>query len=141
MSVIERGLYVTVGAADLAVEKVGQLPVVKKVVEQTKELGSKSLLERAREIEPKARARAEKLSVRGEKVVQRLRKDAKQVRKQIEALPDDARKQIKEFPATARKQVSEFRGQVEKRISRTNGKSASKPAPKTSAKTQDSALS
>lgn len=126
MSAIERGLYVWVGAADLAVEKIGEIPAVQKIVERSRQLGEKSVIERAREIEPKLRERADELQVRGEKVVKRLRKEAKQVRKQIQSFPEDARKQLKEFPTTARKQVGEVRGRIQKAVSRTgtNGKAA-----------------
>ena len=137
MSTIERGLYVTVGAADLAVEKIGDIPAVQKIVERTKQLGEKSVIDRAREFEPKMRERADKLQVRGEKVVERLRKDAKQVREQIQSLPEDARKQLKELPDNARKQATELRERLEKAVGRGNGAvdTVAKPAPKTSAKT------
>ena len=83
MSAIERGLYVTVGAADLAAEKVRELPAVKFVVERTNKVRETSLIDQAREIEPKVRKQAEELQARGEKVVKRVRKDAKDFQQQL----------------------------------------------------------
>ncbi|HYZ92945.1 MAG TPA: hypothetical protein VFA34_11240 [Actinomycetota bacterium] len=139
MSAIERGLYVAVGAADLAVEKVQQIPVVKQIVERTSELRQKSIIDQAREIEPRLRKQAKELATRGEKVVERVRKDAKDFQQQVREFPTEARKQIREFPDTARKQVETFRtdarkqvtdirGRIQKAVGRGNG---SKPAPKT----------
>jgi len=127
MSAIERGLYVTVGAADLVVEKVQQLPVVKQIVERTSELREKSIIDQAREIEPKLRKQAKELATRGEKVVERVRKGGQDFQKQVREFPTEARKQIREFPDTTRKQVSEIRTRVQKVVRRDNGK----PAPKT----------
>jgi|SRR5947208_10884881 len=122
MSAIQRGLYVTIGAADLAAEKLG----LQKVVEQSRKLGEKSVLDHARELEPKLREFGEELQARGEKAVTRLREQSDEVRKQIQNLPADARKQLKEFPDTARKQLSELRGL----INRTPETTARKPAAK-----------
>jgi dsDNA-specific endonuclease/ATPase MutS2 len=146
MSAIERGLYVTVGAADLAAEKVRDLPAVKFVVERTSKLRDTSLIEQAREIEPKVRKQAEELQARGEQVVARIRKDAKDFQQQVKDFPEKARKEIQEFPDTARKQATELRDNArkqatelrerfEKTIRRENGQAAQKerPAPKTSA--------
>ncbi len=138
MSAIERGLYVAVGAADLAVEKVQQLPVVKQIVDRTSELRQKSIIEQAREIEPRLRKQAKELATRGEKVVDRVRKDAKdfqqqvrefpsEARKQIRELPDNARKQVDTLRTDARKQVTDIRDRIQKAVGRGNGK----PAPKT----------
>ena len=138
MSAIERGLYVAVGAADLAVEKVQQLPVVKQIVERTSELREKSIIDQAREIEPKLRKQAKELATRGEKVVERVRKGGQDLQKQVREFPTEARKQIREFPdnarkqvdtirTDARKQVGEIRTRVQKAVRRDNGK----PAPKT----------
>lgn len=124
MSAIERGLYVAVGAADLAVEKVQQLPVVKNFIE----LRERSIIDQARELEPKLRRQAKELAARGEKVVERVRTDAAQFGKQVRDFPAEAGKQLREFPETARKQVTDFRG----RFVRNGGNG--KPAPKTSAK-------
>lgn len=148
MSTIERGLYVAVGAADLAVEKVQQLPVVKQIVERTSELREKSIIDQAREIEPRLRKQAKELATRGEKVVERVRKDAKDFQKQVREFPSEARKQIREFPdnarkqvdtlrTDARKQVTDIRDRIQKAVSRGNGK----PAPKTSAKVSAAAKS
>jgi len=123
MSAIQRGLYVTIGAADLAAEKVREIPGVSKFVEQSKKLGEKSVLDHARELEPKLREFGTELQTRGEKAVARLREQSDEVRKQIQSFPTDARKQLKEFPDTARKQLSELRG----RINRTETP-AKKPA-------------
>lgn len=128
MSAIERGLYVWVGAADLAVEKIRTNPVVEKVRERSRRLGEKSIIERARDIEPRLRERSDELQARGEKVVKRLRGEAEQVRKQIQTLPDDARKQLKELPSTARKQVDEVRGRIQKAVTR-NGATTEKKSP------------
>ena len=51
MSAIQRGLYVTIGAADFAAEKVREIPGVAKFVEESKKFGEKSVLDHAREIE------------------------------------------------------------------------------------------
>jgi hypothetical protein len=144
MSAIERGLYVTVGAADLAVEKVRELPPVKIVVERTSKLRQTSIIDQAREIEPRLRRQAKELQARGEKVVKRVRKDAKDFRKQVREFPTEARKQIKELPDTARKQVSTFRTDARKQVSDIRGRinkavgreEDGKPASKTSGKTQ-----
>lgn len=128
MSAIERGLYVWLGAADLAVEKVGESAVVQKLRERTRHLGEKSIIDRAREIEPRLRDRAGELSTRGEKVAKRLREEAKQVQSQLKSFPEDARKQLKDFPTTARKQVDEVRGRIQKVIARDGNGTASKPA-------------
>ena len=144
MSAIERGLYVAVGAADLAVEKVQQIPGVKQVVEAAGELRQKSIIDQARDIEPKLRKQAKELATRGEKVVDRVRKDAKDFQKQVREFPTEARKQIRDLPdksrkqvetlrTDARKQVTEIRTRIQKRVGR-NGNGAAKPSPKTSAK-------
>ena len=143
MSAIERGLFVTVGAADLAAEKVRELPAVKFVVERTSKIRETSLFDQARDIEPKVRKQAEELQARGEQVVARIRKDAKDFQQQLKDLPEKARKELQEFPDTARKQVTELREnaqkqatelreRVQKTIRRENGEAA-KPASKTSA--------
>jgi hypothetical protein len=126
MSAIQRGLYVTIGAADLANEKVREIPAVAKFVEQSKKFGEKSVLDFARELEPKLRDLSTELQARGEKAVARLRELGDDVRKQVQNFPTEARKQINEFPATARKQVSELRGL----INRTPETPAKKPAAK-----------
>jgi hypothetical protein len=120
MSVIQRGLYVTIGAADLAAEKFGEIPAVSKFVEQSKKLGEKSVLDRAREIEPKLREQVAELQARGEKAAKRFAKQREELRKQIQSFPTDARKQLQELPATARKQVSEIRERFTKPAA-TNG--------------------
>lgn len=137
MSAIERGLYVAVGAADLAAEKVRELPAVKEIVERTSKIRETSLIDQAREIEPKVRQQAKDLQARGEEVVARIRKEAKEFGDQAREFPAEARKQIselpeklQEFPDTARKQATEFRDRLEKRFGR--GEPA-KPASKTSA--------
>lgn len=130
MSAFERGLYVAVGAADLAAEKVRELPAVKIVVERTNKIRETSLIEQAREIEPKVRQQAKDLQARGETVVNRIRKDAKDFGQQVREFPVEARKQLQDFPDAARKQATEFRGRVEKAL----GREEAKPAPKTSAK-------
>ena len=133
MSAFERGLYVAVGAADLAGEKIRELPAVKVVVERTNKIRSTSLIDQAREIEPKVRKQASQLQTRGEKVVKRLRTEAKErgekirefpaeARKQIQELPENARKQVETFQKDARKQVTEIRGRIEKALGRDNGK-------------------
>ena len=127
MSAIQRGLYVTIGAADLASEKVREIPAVAKFVEQSKRFGEKSILDYARELEPRLRDLSTELQVRGEKAVQRLREQGDEVRKQIQSFPTDARKQIKEFPTTARKQVSELRSLINRTPEETT---ARKPAAK-----------
>lgn len=143
MSAIERSLYVAVGAADLAAEKVRELPAVKIVVERTNKFRQTSIIDQAREIEPKVREQAKELQVRGEKVVKRVRTDAKkfgeqvrdfptEARKQIEQLPDNARKQAESLRDDARKQFSDIRGRVNKAVGRENG--AGSPSSKTSAK-------
>jgi hypothetical protein len=124
MSAIQRGLYVTIGAADLAAEKVREISGVSKFVEQSKKFGEKSVLDHARELEPKLREFGTDLQARGEKAVARLREQSDEVRKQIQNFPTDARKQLKEFPDTARKQLSDLRGLV----NRTPGTTAKKPA-------------
>lgn len=145
MSAIERGLYVAVGAADLAVEKVQEIPVVKQVVKRTSELREKSIIDQARELEPKLREQAKELAARGEKIVDRVRKDAKELGQQVREFPTEARKQVREFPDTARKQVEDFRtdarkqvteirGRITKALNREDNGKAAKPAPKTSAK-------
>jgi len=126
MSAIQRGLYVTIGAADLAAEKVREIPGVSKFVEQSKKFGEKSVLDHARELEPKLREFSTDLQSRGEKAVARLREQSDEVRKQIQNFPTDARKQLKEFPDTARKQLSDLRGL----INRTSETPAKKPAAK-----------
>jgi hypothetical protein len=126
MSAIQRGLYVTIGAADLAAEKVREIPGVSRFVEESKKFGEKSVLDHARELEPKLREFGTELAARGEKAVARLREQGDEVRKQIASLPTDARKQIKELPTTARKQVSELRGL----INRTPSTTARRPAAK-----------
>jgi mRNA-degrading endonuclease RelE of RelBE toxin-antitoxin system len=150
MSAIETGLYVAVGAADLAAEKVRELPAVKEIVERTSKIRETSLFDQAREIEPKARKQAKELQARGEAVVARIRKDVprnlrefgEQVQKQTKEFPTEARKQLselpeqfRELPETARKQVAELRETLEKRFNREQAK----PAPKTSAKATSSA--
>ena len=130
MSAIERSFYVAVGAADLAGEKIRELPPVKVVVERTNKLRETSIIDQAREIEPKVRKQAKELQLRGEKVVKRVRKDANDFQQQLREFPGEARKQIQDLPESARKQATEFRGRIEKRLGRDNGK----PAPKTSTK-------
>jgi vacuolar-type H+-ATPase subunit H len=137
MSAIQRGLYVTIGAADLAAEKVREIPGVSKFVEESKKFGEKSVLDHAREFEPKLREFGTELAARGEKAVARLREQGDEVRKQIANLPTDARKQIKEFPTTARKQIKELPTTARKQVSelrglinRTPASSARKPAAK-----------
>src|SRR5712692_7402944 len=125
MSTIQRGLYVTIGAADLAAEKLGEIPAVKQFVEQSRKLGEKSVLDRAREIEPKLREQVADLAKRGEKAAKRFQKQREELRKQIQSFPTDARKQLQELPANARKQVSEIRERFTKPAG-TNG--AKKPA-------------
>jgi len=143
VSAIERGLYVAVGAADLAAEKVRELPAVKVVVERTNKFRNTSIIDQAREIEPKVREQAKELQVRGEKVVKRVRTDAKKFNKQVRDFPTEARKQIQQFPENARKQAetirddarkqfSDIRGRIEKAVGRDNGTAG--PASKTSAK-------
>lgn len=134
MSTIERGLYVAVGAADLAAEKVRELPAVKVVVERTNKLRQTSIIDQAREIEPKVRKQAKELQARGETVVGRVRRDAKDFAEQVRGLPAEARKQISELPDSARKQASDLRTRVEKRLGRDNGTKKAAPAAKTSAK-------
>lgn len=133
MSAIERGLYVAVGAADLAAEKVRELPAIKEFVERTNKIRETSLIEQAREIEPKVRQQAKELQTRGEEVVSRLRKEAKEFGSQAREFPEQARKQLQEFPdklqefpETARKQAVELRDRIEKRFNRTPAKPASK---------------
>ena len=92
MSAIERGLYVAVGAADLAAEKVREIPAVKVVVERTSKLRQKSIIDQAREFEPKVREQAKELQVRGEKVVKRVRTDAKKFRGQVREFQENLRK-------------------------------------------------
>jgi F0F1-type ATP synthase membrane subunit b/b' len=125
MSAIQRGLYVTIGAADYAAEKIGEIPAVSKFVEQSKKLSEKSVLDRARELEPKLREQTADLQKRGEKAVKRLREQGEELRKQVQNFPKDARKQLQELPATARKQVTEIRERITKPAA-TNG--AKKPA-------------
>jgi hypothetical protein len=127
MSAIQRGLYVTIGAADLAAEKVREIPTVSKFVEQSKKLSDKSVLDHARELEPKLRELREELATRGEKAVKRLRAQSEDVRKQIQNFPADARKQLKEFPDTARKQLSELRGLVNRTPETPAKKTTAKP--------------
>src|SRR5438067_10493795 len=141
MSAIERGLYVAVGAADLAAEKVGERPAVKIMVERTSKLREKSIIDQARDIEPKARKQAKELQTRGEKVVKRMRTDAKKFNKQVREFPTEARKQIRELPDNARKQAESFRDDAKKqlddvrgRINKAVGREKSGPASKTSAK-------
>jgi dsDNA-specific endonuclease/ATPase MutS2 len=129
MSAIERGFYVAVGAADLAAEKVQELPVVKQVIERTSELRRKSIIDQAREIEPRLRKQAKELQERGEKVVKRVRQEAKDLQKQVRELPTSARKQAETLRTDARKQVSEIRDRLQKAVGRGNGRA--KPAPKT----------
>lgn len=126
MSAIQRGLYVTIGAADLAAEKVREIPGVAKFVEESKKFGEKSVLDHAREIEPKLREFGTELANRGEKAVARLREQSDEVRKQIANLPTDARKQLKEFPDNARKQLSELRGLINGTPETTTKKPAAK---------------
>ena len=126
MSAIQRGLYVTIGAADLAAEKVREIPGVSKFVEQSKKLGEKSVLDHAREIEPKLREFGTELANRGEKAVARFQKQSDEVRKQIQNFPTDARKQLKEFPDSARKQLSELRGLINRTPETTSKKPAAK---------------
>jgi heparin binding hemagglutinin HbhA len=137
MSAIETGLYVAVGAADLAAEKVRELPAVKEIVERSSKLRETSLIDQAREIEPKVRKQAKELQARGESVVARIRKDVPRnfrefndkATKQLKDFPTEARKQFEELPENARKQVAEIRGTIEKRF----GRETAKPAAKTSA--------
>ena len=77
MSAIERGFYVAVGAADLAGEKIRELPPVKVVVERTNKLRETSIIDQAREIEPKLRKQAKELQARGEDVMKRVRAEAR----------------------------------------------------------------
>ena len=126
MSAIQRGLYVTIGAADFANEKVREIPAVAKFVEQSKKFGEKSILDYARELEPKLRELSTELQARGEKAVLRLREQGDEVRKQLQNFPTDARKQIKEFPTTARKQVSELRSLINRTPETTTKKPAAK---------------
>lgn len=137
MSAIERGLFVAVGAADLAAEKVRELPAVKIVVERTNKLRNTSLIEQAREIEPKVRKQAEELQARGETVVKRIQKEAKEFRSDLRDFPDSARKQLQEFPDTARKQATELRGRIEKALGREEAKPASKTSAKPASTTKD----
>ncbi len=132
MSAIERSFYVAVGAADLAGEKIRELPAVKVVVERTSKIRQTSIIDQAREIEPKVRKQAKELQARGETVVQRVRDEAKDFQQQLREFPGEARKQIQDLPETARKQANEIRDLLEKRLGRENGKA--KPAPKTSTK-------
>jgi heparin binding hemagglutinin HbhA len=149
MSAIERGLYVAVGAADLAAEKVRELPAVKEIVERTSKIRQTSLIDQAREIEPKVRQQAKELQARGEEVVARIRKEAKEFGDQAKDFPAEARKQLSELPEklqdlpkqlsdqlsdlpeSARKQATELRDRIEKRFGRGE---LAKPASKTSAK-------
>jgi hypothetical protein len=138
MSAFERGLYVAVGAADLAAEKVRELPAVKEIVERTGKIRETSLIDQAREIEPRFRQQAKELQARGEDVVARIRKEAKGFGEQAREFPEKARKQLSDLPDTlqdlpesARKQAIELRERIEKRFNRNGG--ASKPASKTSA--------
>jgi DNA anti-recombination protein RmuC len=134
MSALERGLYVAVGAADLAGEKIRELPAVKVVVERTNKIRSTSLIDQAREIEPKVRQQVTKLQTRGETVVNKIQKDAKEFGEQVREFPENARKQLEELPENAKKQVTEIRGRIEKRFGRENGSgTTAKPAAKTSA--------
>ena len=143
MSAIERGLYVAVGAADLAAEKVRELPAVKIVVERTSKIRQSSIIDQAREIEPKVREQAKELQARGEKVVERVRTDAKKFGDQVREFPTEARKQLQEFPDNARKSAESFRDDARKqfsdirgRINKAVGREDEKPGPasKTSAK-------
>jgi hypothetical protein len=126
MSAIQRGLYVTIGAADLAAEKVREIPGVSRFVEESKKFGEKSVLDHARELEPRLRELSTELQQRGEKAVARLREQSDEVRKQLQSFPADARKQLREFPDTARKQLSDLRGL----INRAPQTPARKPAAK-----------
>jgi F0F1-type ATP synthase membrane subunit b/b' len=143
VSAIERGLYVAVGAADLAAEKVRELPAVKIVVERTNKFRNTSIIDQAREIEPKVREQAKELQTRGEKVVERLRTDARKLGDQVRDLPETARKQIQDFPENARKQAESLRDDARKQFDDLRGRvtkavgrdeSPATPAPKTSAK-------
>ena len=129
MSAIERGFYVAVGAADLAGEKIRELPPVKVVVERTNKLRQTSIIDQARDIEPRVRKQAKELQARGEVVVKRVRDEAKDFQQQLREFPGEARKQIQDLPENARKQATELRDRLEKTFGRGNGKSA----PKTSA--------
>ena len=139
VAAIERGFYVAVGAADLAGEKIRELPPVKIVVERTNKLRSTSIIDQAREIEPKFRKQAKELQARGENVMKRVREEAKDFGQQLREFPTEARKQLQDFPDTARKQATEIREAIEKRLGRENGKAA-KPAAKTSAKSTASTV-
>jgi len=143
VSAIERSLYVAVGAADLAAEKVRELPAVKIVVERTNKIRQTSIIDQAREIEPKVREQAKELQVRGEKAVKRFRKDAKKFNKQVREFPTEARKQIEQLPENARKQASTLRDDARKQFSDLRGRAlkavgrddgGAKPARKTSAR-------
>jgi polyhydroxyalkanoate synthesis regulator phasin len=143
MSVIEQSVYVAVGAADAAAERVRELPAVKAVRERAVKFRETSLIDQAREIEPKVRKQAKDLAGRGETVVERARSRAKdfggqlkdfpaEARKQAEELPKTARKriedlpkQIQELPKSARKQVDEVRGRINERFG-GNGKDEAK---------------
>ena len=139
MSVIERGLYVAVGAADLAAEKVRELPAVKALREQRTKLRETSMIDQARELEPKLRKQYAELAARGEGVIERVRTEAKDLTEQLRDFPAEARKQLQDLPETTRKQVTELRDRIEQVVGRSEGtatKAPAKaaPAPKTTAK-------
>lgn len=133
-TILKRGVFVTVGAADLAAEKVREIPVVQKVRER-------SALDQLRNFEPKLRRQADELSKRGEQTVERAKTRLSDARTRIKHLPDDAAKQLKQFPSDARKQVTELRTdarnqvtdlrtKVEKAIDQISGNGKSKTTKK-----------
>lgn len=103
MSVIERGMYVAVGAFDLAAERVREIPVVEKV-------RSTSVFDQIREAAPKLRKRADELQTRGEKAVHKAQTRVGKVR-------TDARKQVSEFRTDARKQLETLQDRSRKALS------------------------
>lgn len=134
MNPIERGLYVTVGAADLAAEKVRDVPALSKLRERSQQLRERSVIERARELEPRLRQRSDELQKRGEKALKRARARSNRIRSRAEELPEEARKQLADIRSRVVKAVEGLSGNGQKSAQATR----SKPSSKTSASSKAS---
>jgi hypothetical protein len=98
MGVIERSIYVAVGAVDLAAEKVREIPAVEKIRDA-------SVFEQFKGLEPKVRKQANALQARGENALKGARERADKRRQ-------TARKRIGDVGGDVRKQLKDLRGRI-----------------------------
>jgi ElaB/YqjD/DUF883 family membrane-anchored ribosome-binding protein len=120
MGVIEKGIYVWVGAVDLAAEKVREIPAVEKIREA-------SVFDQVKEFEPKLRKQANDLQARGEKALKDARARAEKRRNAVRA-------RIRGFGRDAREQLADLRGRVVRTGRPAVKASGARTASKTNAK-------